>query len=202
STWSMCSGRPSSLRTSPARRSPSAPRHSGCSRTSSPRKPGRSPSPAGWTTSRTSALPWCAPSTSFPSSECSAVELVLLEQAPRDDRLLDLRGALADQQERGLPHQALDLVLLGVAVAAVNAERLLHHLGAILRGQQLRHAGLNVVALAGVLEPGGVDHQSVGRLDLRAHLGQLEGDRLVLVQRLAEGLALLRVGDREFERPQ
>jgi hypothetical protein len=55
----------------------------------------------------------------------------------------------------------LDLVLLGVAVAAVDAERLLHHLGAVLGGEQLGHAGLDVVALAGVLQPGGVDHERV-----------------------------------------
>src|SRR3954465_5859635 len=85
----------------------------------------------------------------------SALERVLLEQTAADDRLLDLAGALADEQERGLAHEALDLVLLGVAVAAVDAEGLLGDLGAVLRGEQLGHAGLDVVALAGVLEAGG-----------------------------------------------
>src|SRR5690606_38797713 len=87
----------------------------------------------------------------------SALELVLPEQAAADDRLLDLAGALTDEQERRLAHEPLDLVLLGVAVAAVDAERLGGHLGAILAGQGLGHAGLDVVALAGVLEPRGVD---------------------------------------------
>src|SRR6266508_2317553 len=101
----------------------------------------------------------------------SAALAVLLQQAPADDGLLDLGGTLADQQERRLPHEPPDLVLLGVAVPAVDAERLLHHLDAVLAGEQLRHAGLDVVALPGVLEPGGVHHQRVCRLDLCGHLG-------------------------------
>src|SRR3712207_9066955 len=78
----------------------------------------------------------------------SALDLVLLEQAAADDRLLDLAGALADEQERRLAHEPLDLVLLGVAVATVDAEGLGGHLGAVLARQQLGHAGLDVVALA------------------------------------------------------
>jgi hypothetical protein len=38
-----------------------------------------------------------------------ALDLVVLEQTAADARLLD---ALADEQEQGLPHQRLDLVLL------------------------------------------------------------------------------------------
>jgi len=42
----------------------------------------------------------------------------------------------------------------------------------------------------------------VRRLDLRRHLGQLELDRLVLGDRLAEGLPLLDVGDGQLEGAQ
>src|SRR4051812_34159123 len=59
-------------------------------------------------------------------------ELVLPHQPAADDRLLDLRGALADEQKRRLAEQPLDLVLLGVAIAAVDAERLGGHLEAVL----------------------------------------------------------------------
>jgi hypothetical protein len=38
-------------------------------------------------------------------------------------------------------------------------------------------------------------------LDLGGHLGEPEQDRLVLGDRLAEGLALLGVGDAQLERP-
>jgi hypothetical protein len=58
-------------------------------------------------------------------------------------------------------------------------------------GEVLRHAGLEVVALPGVLEPGGLDHHLVAGLDLGRHVGQPEEDPLVLGDLLAEGLALL-----------
>ena len=73
-------------------------------------------------------------------------DLVLLQQAAPDDHLLDLRGALADQQHGRFPVQALDLVLLGEAVAAVDAEGVLHDLLGVLGRQVFGHAGLQVVA--------------------------------------------------------
>ena len=74
-------------------------------------------------------------------------------EGPRyaDHHLLDLGGALADQEQWRVAVDALDLVLLRVAIAAVNAERLLGVLVSRLGGEQLRHAGLDVRALAGVL---------------------------------------------------
>src|SRR3712207_4920639 len=131
----------------------------------------------------------------------SALGGVVLEQAPADDGLLDLAGALADQQERRLAHQPLDLVLLGVAVAAVDAEGLLRDLSGELTGDQLGHAGLDVVALPGVLQPRRPHHHRVRGLDLGRHLGQPERDRLVLGDRAAERLPLLRVVDGRLERP-
>src|SRR5690242_17666832 len=50
------------------------------------------------------------------------LDLVPLQQLLADHHALDLRGSLADQQQRRVAVEALDLVLLGVAVAAVDAE--------------------------------------------------------------------------------
>src|SRR4051794_40181973 len=61
-------------------------------------------------------------------------DLVALEELLADHHALDLRGALADQQQRRIPVEPLDFVLLGVAVAAVDAERVLDALLAGLRG--------------------------------------------------------------------
>jgi hypothetical protein len=60
---------------------------------------------------------------------------VLFEDPATDDHLLDVGGALADEQHGGFPVEALDLVLLGEAVAAVDAERVLDDVAAVLRGE-------------------------------------------------------------------
>ena len=84
----------------------------------------------------------------------------------------------------------------------MDAEGVLHDLLAVFGGQVLGHAGLQVVAEAGILPAGRHHHHLVRRLDLRRHLGQLELDRLVLGDRLAEGLPLLDVGDGQLEGAQ
>src|SRR4051795_2297018 len=84
------------------------------------------------------------------------LDLVALQELLADNHALNLRGALADQQQRGVAVEALDLVLLRVAVAAVDAEALLDALLAGLRGEQLGHAGLEIGAGAGVLHAGGL----------------------------------------------
>jgi hypothetical protein len=95
-----------------------------------------------------------APSSNWPrvleNSVVPAVTggLVFLEKAPTDDHLLDLRDALADEQHRHLPVEALDLVLLGEAVAAMDAEGVLHDLLAVFRREVLGHPGFQVVPLA------------------------------------------------------
>src|SRR5262249_14321764 len=121
------------------------------------------------------------------------LDLVPLKELLADHHALNLGGSLADQQQRRVAVKALDLVLLRVAVPAVNAEALLDALLAGLGGEQLRHPGLEVGALAGVLHPRRLAGDQARRLDLGRHVGELELDRLVLGDRLAEGLALLAV---------
>src|SRR5699024_5750886 len=75
--------------------------------------------------------------TDAPRLRRSALDRVVLEDRLADDHLLDLGGALTDEQHRGLPVEALDLVLLGVAEAAVDAEGLLDDVGAVLGGEVL-----------------------------------------------------------------
>src|SRR5918997_1253830 len=136
----------------------------------------------------------------LPRRPAANSDLVALQELAPDDHPLDLRRALADQQQRRVAVEALDLVLLRVAIAAVDAEALLDAEAAGLGGEQLRHAGLELGALAGVLQPRGLAGQQAGGLDLGRHVGELELDRLVLGDRLAERLALLRVTQRELQR--
>src|ERR1700712_1137190 len=72
------------------------------------------------------------------------LDLVPLQELFADNHALDLGSPLADQQQRRVAVEALDLVLLRVAVAAVDAEGLLDALLAGLRGQELGHPGLEV----------------------------------------------------------
>src|SRR6188474_279931 len=66
-----------------------------------------------------------------------ALDLVTLKELLANHHALDLGGSLADQKQRRVAVETLDLVLLRVAVAAVDAEALLDALLAGLRGKQL-----------------------------------------------------------------
>src|SRR3990172_2453284 len=74
----------------------------------------------------------------------------LAENAAGDDLPLDLARALADRQQTRVAPVAVDRVLARVAVAAVDLHRVpavpVRHLG----GEELRHAGLEIGALAAV----------------------------------------------------
>ena len=67
------------------------------------------------------------------------------------------------------------------------------NLHAHLRGEELRHPRFEVRPLTAILHQRGVQHELAPRLDLGGHVGELELDRLVLRDGLAEGAALLRV---------
>src|SRR5215210_4473886 len=127
-------------------------------------------------------------------------DLVPLEELLADHHLLDLRRALADQEQWRVAVDALDLILLRVAVAAVDAKRFLGIRAGGLGGEELRHPRLDVRALARVLHARGLQGEQPGRFEPRSHLGELERDRLVLGDRLAERLALLRVAQGQLER--
>src|SRR3954453_14243972 len=94
-----------------------------------------------------------------------ASDLVALQERLADHHPLYLGGAAADQQQRRVAVQALDLVLLGVAVAAVDAEAVLDALLAGLGGQELPHSCLEVGSLARVLHPGRLERDQARGLD-------------------------------------
>src|SRR5215211_6733832 len=75
------------------------------------------------------------------------------EDLARDDQPLDLRGALVDLEELRVTHELLDRVLLDVAVAAEDLDRVRGHLHRRVRGETLRERRLECRALALVEEP-------------------------------------------------
>src|ERR1700684_2599186 len=147
-----------------------------------------------------SAMWWRSPSRTFVVRRRGVSNLMTLQQLSADHHPLDLRRSLADQQQRRVAVDALDLVLLRVTVAAMDPQAFLGAEATGLGGEQLRHPRLQVGALAGVLHRRRAAHEQPRRVDLRRHVGELELDRLVLGDRLAERLALLGVFERQLER--
>src|SRR5687768_18236854 len=117
----------------------------------------------------------------------------LLEQVPCDHDPLDLRGALPDLADLGVPHHALDRVILGVPIAAVHLNRLDRGAHRELGAEELRHRGLLRKWPTVLGQPGRVKHQVLPRLDLRGDVGELELDPLEARDGLAELLAGIRV---------
>src|SRR4051794_2339383 len=122
------------------------------------------------------------------------------QQSARDDKLLDLVGAFADHHQRRVAVVALDRELIGVAHTSMDAHGIHRQLQCCLTCEQLGHAGLDVAPLAGHLALGCAACEQPGRLQPRRHLGELELDRLVLSDRLAERRPQLGVTDRCVER--
>src|SRR5207237_6066114 len=116
-----------------------------------------------------------------------------------DDKPLDLRGPLEDGVDLRVPVPLLDRELTDVAVAAADLDRLVRHLDGDLPRLELGHRTLRHRKAAGVAAlPESPPDQPAGGLDLERHVGELEGDGLVLDDRPAELLALLGVPEREL----
>src|SRR6266581_636809 len=126
---------------------------------------------------------------------------VPLDELLGDDDALHLVRSFADAEQRRIPVKALDREFLRVAVAAMNPQRFMGILEGRLGGEVFRHAGLHVAALAAVVDLGCIPDQQTRGFHTSRHLSQLELDRLVLADRLAESLPLLRILDRFRQRP-
>ena len=68
----------------------------------------------------------------------------------------------------------------------MDAHRLGGELEGRLAGEQLGHPGLDIAAQAGGFALGGASRQQPGGLQTGRHVGQLQLDRLVLGDRLAD----------------
>src|SRR5262249_61110683 len=101
---------------------------------------------------------------------------VPLDPLAGDDDALHLVGALADAGERRVAVEALDVVLLGIAVGAVDAHGFDAVLQRRLRREVLGHAGLEIAALAAVEGGRRVEREPPRGAGARGHLGKLELD--------------------------
>src|SRR5829696_4596734 len=114
---------------------------------------------------------------------------------------LDLRGALVDLEELGVAHELLDRVLLDVAVAAEDLDRVGGDLHCRIRAEALRERRVErgLAAVAVVEHPSGLPGEQAGGLDLGRHVRDEEVDALVHRDRDVEGDALLGVLHRVLE---
>src|SRR5438093_1528878 len=117
----------------------------------------------------------------------------------RDDKPLDLRRALPDLVDLGVPKPLLDWVLLDVPVAAENLDGVGRDLHRHVGGEALGHRTLRAlerVALGG--HPAGAPDEQACGVDLHRHVGELEAHSLVLPEGLAELHAILGVLEGEL----
>ena len=118
-----------------------------------------------------------------------------------DHEPLDLRGAFEDRVDLRVAVPLLDGVILHVARAAEDLDRLFGDLHRGLARVQLRHRALaRFEVLAGRRHPARAPHEETGRVDVHLHVGELERDRLVHDDRPAERLTLLGVVERVLVR--
>src|SRR5438876_7592857 len=110
-----------------------------------------------------------------------------------DDQPLDVARAFVDLADANVAIDALDREVGDVTVAAVNLDRSRAHALGHLGGEELGHRGFLEAWLSRVAQARRVPHHLPRDLDLGGHVGESEGDRLMLDERLAEGLPLARV---------
>src|SRR5947209_2844394 len=138
---------------------------------------------------------WCVRSANETAGQ--GLRDVHTADAAGDDKALDLRGALEDRVDLRVAVPAFDGILADVAVAAEDLDGLLGDPHGSLAGEELGHGALAALELLGVAaHPACPPNQQTGGVDARLHVGQLEGDGLVLDDRPVELLALLGVVER------
>src|SRR6266403_612915 len=124
---------------------------------------------------------------------------VVRDQLAGNQDLLDLVGPVVDLEHPRVAVVLLDGIVADDPVAAVDLDGRRADALAHLGGEQLGHRRFLDAAPARLLELGRVQAHLPRDLDVGGHLGQHEGDGLVLDQLGAERLALARVGERGIE---
>ena len=120
--------------------------------------------------------------------------------AAGDDHLHDLVGAGVDRLHGGVGVVRRDRVLEHEAVAAVELQAVGGEALLQVGRPPLRHADLGDDVVAAHVRHEQLVDERLADLDLRRQLGELELRVLERGDRLAEGVALLHVGDRVVER--
>src|SRR5215204_6042470 len=91
---------------------------------------------------------------------------------------LDLRGALVDLEQLGVAHELLDRVLLDVAIAAEDLDRVRRNLHRRVCGEALGEGRVErgLAAIAVVQHPSGLPGEETSGLDFGRHVGDEKVD--------------------------
>src|SRR6266446_2507144 len=135
----------------------------------------------------------------FRKSVAGGISIVAAEET-RDDEALHLGGTLADLEQALIAVEARHRVLFHQAVAAEDLHRGVRHPSHDLGRPELRHRRLFAEGATLIAQPACLVEQVARRLDLGRHVGELEGVRLKMADRLAELRALFGVRERRFVR--
>lgn len=104
-----------------------------------------------------------------------------------DDEPLDLIGAFENLKDLGVADPLFDGVVAHVALAAEDLDGVDSDLHGDIGGVALRHGAFGLeVGDVGAGHPGGAPDHEAGGIDGHGHIGQHEGDALVLDDRAAE----------------
>ena len=125
--------------------------------------------------------------------------LFTFEQFAPDQHAPDLAGAGADLIELGIAQQPAGRIVVGIAVAAEQLDRVERHAGRVLRRVEDRAGGILARGLAAVA---GSRHRiDVGPAGIHRdiHVGDLALHQLELADRLAELLALVDIGQHHIQ---
>src|SRR3982750_3073195 len=103
-----------------------------------------------------------------------------------DDQSLDVARAFVDLAHAHVPIDTLNREVRNITVAAVDLDGVGGDFLCHLRGKELRHRRFLEARLAGVTERRRVPDHLPGDVDLRRHVSEAKGDRLMFGDRLAE----------------
>src|SRR5260370_16262514 len=118
----------------------------------------------------------------------------------RSDKPLNLRGPFPDLIDLRVSEPLLDRVFLDEPITAKDLDRIGGDLHGHVASKAFPHPPLRRSEGATLgRHPAGAPYEQPRGVDLHRHVRELEADRLVLPQRLAELLAFLRVIERELE---
>src|SRR5262245_22799887 len=142
---------------------------------------------------------------SWPSSPGLATRMrifrfsAMFQLLPCDHDALHLAGPLVDPGDAGVAQVTLHRKLANVSVPPVDLDRLVAHAAGLFARPQLGDRRLARKRQAGLLAPGGAQHQRPPRLAGDGHVGEHHLDRLVLGEGDVELHALASITHRRGE---